>query len=93
MKRLRWSSQAGRDITEAHDFIAQDDPDAALRMIETVGSATEYLRTFPSMGRTGRLTTTRELVIPHLPYLIIYRSTPADIEILRVLHTSREWPG
>ncbi|WP_339740842.1 type II toxin-antitoxin system RelE/ParE family toxin [uncultured Maricaulis sp.] len=89
MKRVRWSIQAGRDMTEAHDFIAQDDPDAALRMILTVESATQYLLTFPSMGREGRLKNTRELVIPHLPYLIVYRSAPAEVEILRVLHTSR----
>ena len=92
MKRVRWSKQAGRDMTEAHDFIAQDDPDAALRMILTVESATEYLLTFPSMGREGRLKNTRELVIPHLPYLIVYRSASSDAAILRVLHASRDRP-
>lgn len=90
MKRVRWSKQAGRDMTEAHDFIAQDDPDAALRMILTVESATEYLLTFPSMGREGRLKNTRELMIPHLPYLIVYRRAPHGVEILRMLHTSRD---
>lgn len=93
MKRLHWSSQAGRELTEAHDFIAQDDPDAALRLIETVESATEFLLTFPSMGREGRFRDTRELVIPHLPYLIVYRAARGGIEILRVLHTSRDRPG
>ncbi|WP_339747791.1 type II toxin-antitoxin system RelE/ParE family toxin [uncultured Maricaulis sp.] len=90
MKRVRWSSRAGRDMTEAHDFIAQDDADAALRMILTVESATEYLLTYPSMGRQGRLKNTRELVIPHLPYLIVYRSASSEVEILRLLHTSRD---
>tara|TARA_R110002124_G_scaffold99205_5_gene244988 strand:- start:1788 stop:2069 length:282 start_codon:yes stop_codon:yes gene_type:complete len=90
MRRVRWSSQAGRDMTQAHDFIAQDDPDAALRMTLTIESATDYLLTFPSMGREGRLKDTRELVIPHLPYLIIYRRASANVEILRLLHTSRD---
>jgi toxin ParE1/3/4 len=92
MKRVRWSAQAGLDMTEAHDFIAQDDPDAALRMILTVENATEYLLTFPTMGREGRLKNTRELVIPHLPYLVVYRTARTEVEILRLLHTSRDWP-
>ena len=36
---------------------------------------------------------TRELVIRNLPYIIPYRVRENFIEILRVLHTSRRWPG
>ena len=36
---------------------------------------------------------TRELVIGSLPYVIPYRVRDGDIEILRVLHTSRRWPS
>jgi plasmid stabilization system protein ParE len=35
---------------------------------------------------------TRELVIGELPYVIPYRVLGQDLEILRVLHTSRRWP-
>jgi plasmid stabilization system protein ParE len=35
---------------------------------------------------------TRELLIGELPYAIPYRMLEQDIEILRVLHTSRRWP-
>jgi len=36
---------------------------------------------------------TRELVVRNLPYIIPYRVRDNTIEILRVLHTSRRWPG
>jgi toxin ParE1/3/4 len=35
---------------------------------------------------------TRELVLPHFPYVIPYRVREQRIEILHVLHTSRKWP-
>ena len=44
-------------------------------------------------GRAGRLLGTRELVIASLPYVIAYRVSERQIEILRVLHTSRRWPS
>ena len=46
----------------------------------------------PAIGRPGRVLGTRELVIGRLPYIVPYRVREKDIEILRVLHTSRRWP-
>jgi plasmid stabilization system protein ParE len=50
------------------------------------------LGTYPSMGRTGRVASTRELALPGTAYLIIYRQNGDGIEILRVLHGARDWP-
>ena len=44
-------------------------------------------------GRPGRVLGTRELVIQGLPYIIPYRVRDNHVEILRVLHTARRWPG
>jgi toxin ParE1/3/4 len=46
-----------------------------------------------AIGRPERVIGTRELVIGGLPYIIPYRVRVGDVEILRVLHTSRRWPG
>jgi plasmid stabilization system protein ParE len=43
------------------------------------------------MGRAGRALNTRELVFADLPYIVVYRVT-ANIEILAVVHTARNWP-
>jgi len=34
----------------------------------------------------------RELVISGLPYIVAYRVTDRQIEVLFVQHTAREWP-
>jgi toxin ParE1/3/4 len=52
--------------------------------------ATSILLTFPHIGRTGRIEGTRELVMPHMPFVIVYRVS-ANIEILNVVHTSRDF--
>lgn len=44
------------------------------------------------MGRPGRVPGTRELVLPHFPYVIPYRVREQRAEVLHVLHTSRKWP-
>ena len=54
--------------------------------------ATHHLTRHPDMGRPGRVPGTRELVLPHFPYIIPYRVKAQRVEILRVFHTSRKWP-
>lgn len=46
------------------------------------------------MGRVGRLKGTRELPLPPLPFMVIYRILEhADaIEILNVIHGTQRWP-
>ncbi len=43
------------------------------------------------MGRPGRIEGTRELIISHTPYIVIYR-VKEQVEILRILHTSKRYP-
>lgn len=88
--KLRWSIDAQIDLREAIEFIAQDNPSAADEIADRVLSAVDRLLTYPNSGRIGRRDGTRELVVRHTPYLVIYRQTAAEVEIVRVWHTSRE---
>jgi toxin ParE1/3/4 len=45
------------------------------------------------MGRPGRVSGTRELVIPGTPYIVPYRVRGGKLEILRILHATQRWPG
>jgi plasmid stabilization system protein ParE len=50
------------------------------------------LEQFPLSGRVGRIKGTRELVVPGLPYIILYRAVDDAVLISSVIHTSRKWP-
>jgi toxin ParE1/3/4 len=91
--RLRWTRLADADLESIAQYIGQDSPAAAVRVIlELIEQAETLLPRHPAIGRAGRVLGTRELVIGHLPYIIAYRVRDNDLEILRVLHTSRSWP-
>lgn len=91
--RLRWTPLAERDLEAIAEYVGQDSPAAAARVVlELIEQAESLLPDYPAIGRAGRVLGTRELVIGHLPYIIAYRVRGQDVEILRVLHTSRAWP-
>jgi toxin ParE1/3/4 len=96
--RIRWTDPAETDFLEILGYIARDDPAAAERVGQRLLSAVDGLADQPRLGRPGRVHGTRELVIPKLPYIAIYRiieTTPTSagqIEILRVIHGAQRWP-
>ena len=91
--RLRWTRLAEQDLEAIAEYVGQDSPAAAARVVlELIDQAATLLPAHPAIGRPGRVLGTRELVIGHLPYIIAYRVRDRDVEILRVLHTSRAWP-
>jgi addiction module RelE/StbE family toxin len=91
--RLLWTRLAESDLEAIVEYIGQDSPAAAIRVVlELIDQAELTIRQHPAIGRAGRVIGTRELVIAGLPYVIAYRVRDNDVEILRVLHTSRRWP-
>jgi toxin ParE1/3/4 len=90
---LEWTRPALKDLREAGDFIALDNPQAAKRIAERVQEAVEYLLGHPNMGRQGRVSGTRELVVSGTPFIVVYRIVVPTIQILRVLHHARKWPA
>ena len=91
--RLRWTPLAERDLDEIARYVGQDSPAAAAHVVlELIDQAETLLAKYPSIGRAGRVLGTRELVVGDPPYIIAYRVRDQDLEILRVLHTSRAWP-
>src|SRR5687767_13459884 len=60
----------------------------ANRVTRTIYDAVQSLRALPYRGRHGRLENTRELVIPPLPYIVVYEVSESRLVILNVLHYS-----
>jgi toxin ParE1/3/4 len=90
--RLVWTREAVRDLVEAREYVAKDNPSAAASLASRILLAARKLADHPEMGRRGRLAGTRELVIAGTPYLIPYRVQADRIELLRVLHGRRRYP-
>jgi len=91
--KVRWRPMAEADRDAIFDYIAQDNPKAALELDEdfTAKAATAGQR--PKLYRAGRMRGTREIVV-RANYLMIYRIDEDEdaITILRVLHAAQQWP-
>lgn len=87
-----WRRSTLNDLAALRAFIAQDNPQAAARVLATIRAATERLAVHPHLGRSGRVEGTRELIISGTPYIAAYRVVEDQIRILAVIHTSRQWP-
>ena len=88
---LFWTPEAVEDRNEIYDYIEADNPAAALALDELFSEKAALLVDHPGLGRQGRVVGTRELVA-HRHYLLIYDVLSDCVRILRVLHTSRQWP-
>ena len=87
-----WSPRAIQHLTHLRSYIARDNPKAANRIASTVVAAVERLAELPNMGRPGRVTGTRELVVSGTPYVIPYRLRGDQLEVIAVFHSRQKWP-
>ena len=92
--KIIWRNQAEVDLNGIFDYLIEHDPAAALRMYETIRQRVELLADYPGLGRAGRVTDTRELVIARTPYIVAYTVDPGidAVIVLRVLHGAQLWP-
>ena len=89
---VEWTAQARQDQAGQVDYIAQDNPLAAVRVGDEIEQQVARLATFPKLGRAGRVRGTRELVIARTPCIVAYRIKGDAVQILRVLHGAQQWP-
>ena len=90
--QIKWLKTALKNFDDEISYIARDDPDAARLVARRVEDAVALLAAQPALGRPGRVSGTRELLVPKTHYLIPYRLRRGAIEILRVFHASRRPP-
>lgn len=91
MIELAWTLEAIQDRDEIYAYIEADNPVAALALDELISEKASRLIDHPGMGRAGRIAGTRELVA-HRNYILVYDLSGELVRVLRVLHTSRQWP-
>ena len=91
--KVKWLKTALKNLECEAEYLAEANPGAAAALVEKVHEAVSALEQYPAMGRPGRVPETRELVISGTPYVAPYRAKGKRIEILRVFHAARKWPG
>lgn len=90
--KVVWSRRAMQHLVSLRDFIAKDSEQNAALVVERILDSIDLLQTQPDMGRPGRVLGTRELVVPHTPYIIPYRVRRGRIELIAVFHGRQKWP-
>ncbi len=89
---VRWLRAAVANLIAETEYIARDNLRRPHDLNYRSTREVEKLGRFPSLGRPGGVSGTRELVIPGTPYIIPYRVRNGRLEILRVYHAARRWP-
>jgi toxin ParE1/3/4 len=92
---VTWLPRAIRNRDAQLDYIAHDNPRAAVSQGDRIHEQVDQLMDHPQMGRPGRVEGTRELVISRTPFVAVYRYKPRAkrIEVIRLLHGSQQWPA
>jgi toxin ParE1/3/4 len=91
--KVYWTPEAEQDRDDVFEFIAADNPRAAIRMDELFGEEAARLIDYPEIGHPGVVPGTNELVV-HENYKLVYEIEKRSntVWILAVVHTRRRWP-
>jgi toxin ParE1/3/4 len=87
-----WSPPAIGHLAALRDYLARDNPGAAARTATTLLAAVDRLAELPNLGRPGRVSGTRQLVVQGTRYVIPYRVRGERLEIIAVFHGRQRWP-
>jgi toxin ParE1/3/4 len=91
MKNCRFSLEARQDLQGIHDYIAVDDPAAALRLVERIEQLCQLLAENPLIGEACDFLAEclRMTVVGN--YIVFHRPAGDGAEIVRVVHGARDW--
>lgn len=92
--QIQWTAFAVRDLEAIADYIAQDAPTAADRLVDNIETQVDKLSSLPNRGRVvpelqdSGITLFRELVIEK--WRVLYRITNNCIYILAIIDARRK---
>jgi toxin ParE1/3/4 len=91
MKRFVLTPRAKQDINEIWDYIADDNIEAAERVLGALEAAMLKLAKSPTIGHwREELTDRRHRFFLVFSYLIVYRHETKPLQIIRVIHAARD---
>ena len=82
--------RARSDLSEIWNYIAEDNETRADAFVDLIDQKFQALASHPSLGRSRNELEEGLRSFPVGMYIIFYRVIPAGVEIVRVLHGSRD---
>jgi len=82
--------RARGDLTEIWNYIAADNETRADAFVDLIDQKFQALSNHPNLGRSRDELEEGLRSFPVGNYVIFYRAIPAGVEIIRVLHGSRD---
>jgi toxin ParE1/3/4 len=89
MGYFRRTARADEDLVEIWLYVAEDNPNAADRLLEEIDRTCALLADNPLLGRARPDIAPELRYLPIGNYLILYRTLPNGIEVVRVVHGAR----
>ncbi len=84
------SPEAAEDLLEIWQYIADDNEAAADKLLNEIDAASKMLARNPKTGRERPELAPRLRSFPVGRYILIYRPIDEGVELVRVLHGSRD---
>lgn len=92
-KCVRWLKLALEDMETLLAWLEkEEDKETANAVAQRIWDEANGLCVLPSRGRPGRVPNTRELQVPKTSHFLVYRVRDDAVEIMRVIHFSRNYP-
>lgn len=98
MKSVVIRPAADRDIDEAIEYVFQENPRAALRLLAAIEKACDTIARSPRVGSLRfsdalPVEGLRFLAVAGFPYLVFYFERRDHVDVVRVLHARRDIPA
>lgn len=88
---VRRAARYQYDLQAVHDYVAQDNPDAAMNLLLHIEDQVDSLADPNFPRRKGRKPGTLELVV-HPNYLVVFEQTDTAVTVFNLLHVARQYP-
>jgi toxin ParE1/3/4 len=90
MPEVTRSPEAAQDLLEIWQYIADDNEAAADKLLDEIDRASKMLARNPAAGRERPELVPRLRSFPVGRYIVFYRPIDDGVELVRVLHGSRD---
>jgi plasmid stabilization system protein ParE len=91
--RVRVTHDAASDLRAIKAFLSDQSTVVAERVLYQIVQVLVRLQAFPRLGHRGIVDGTLERIVPHTPYVVVYRVDDGDEDeliLLRVYHGAQD---